>query len=94
MSNWLVSISFEEIEMIRCVSRPLSNTEPDLLIGNEYAPLTVKNSFTRKQIKVIAPPALGWTHDKLETTCASLRLNADEAYDVYLSKQWIGSSEI
>ena len=83
--------------MSKIVARPVTKTEPDLLIGFEQCAL----QFTDLDgviIKQLSAPESGWTHDALEAAEYEL---PDEVHalgwDAHLigaTKHWIGSSEI
>ncbi|KJG37809.1 hypothetical protein UA32_12335 [Photobacterium angustum] len=74
------------------MARPISAQEPDLLAGNEFGILSIIDSYG-KQISTIEPPENGWTHNKLEALLNTYPCR-DNAYDAYLSSQWIGSTEV
>lgn len=72
------------------VARPLHDSEPDLLVGNEQQPLIIKN-LDDIEIKRIEAPKNGWTHDQLENIDY---YSISPVWDAYLSIKWIGSSEV
>ncbi|EGQ8547891.1 hypothetical protein ACPHXT_004023 [Vibrio alginolyticus] len=76
------------------ISRPINQSEPDLLIGNEFSPIIIKD--LDEQVIVTIEPSLpaGWTHDLLEQTNTYAQSISPDGWEAYLGGQWIGSSEI
>ncbi|MFN1149603.1 hypothetical protein ACJ0RR_002666 [Serratia liquefaciens] len=77
--------------MSKLVAQPISDKEPDLLIGNENYPLKVQD-LAGKVLTSISPDDTGWTHAQL--LAIDIDSMAPEGWDAYLGDEWIGSSEI
>jgi hypothetical protein len=75
------------------VSRPVNDKEPDLLTGNEHKDLII-NDLSGLELERRSCPKSGWTHDLLEPLGSSLNAEYPDGWDVYLDKQFIGSSEV
>ncbi|MFZ3461418.1 hypothetical protein [Vibrio harveyi] len=76
------------------ISRPIKQTEPDLLKGNEHNELIIKNLDGAVIATITLSSKMGWTHDLLEQTNSYAHCLSPDGWDAYLGKQWIGSSEI
>jgi len=72
------------------VARPLNDSEPDLLVGNEQKTLVITN-LDKKELHRVAASNNGWTHDELESINY---YGISSEWEAYLGSQWIGSSEV
>lgn len=84
--------------MSKIVARPLSEDEPDLLIGHECSDLVFTDA-DEKTFRSVQSPVRGWTHDLLETQEHQLPDDISKnVWDAHLvngdQRVWIGSSEI
>ena len=76
------------------VARPVSTTEPDLLLGFELEPFNVTDlDGTTNATLTIKAPDGGWTYDSLE----AIKLPVDvikNGCNLFLGEHWIGTSEL
>lgn len=78
---------------IKYIGEPQHAGEPDLLVGNEFAYLEIRDS-NGVVVSGAYAPRKGWTHAELNTVLANRFHNIDSALDAYLNGQWIGSTEV
>ncbi|EOT1437397.1 hypothetical protein ACNJ2K_003751 [Escherichia coli] len=67
--------------------------EPDILTGNTFADLEIRDSDGHLLLKVSAPEA-GWTHESLNLVQPQEVQEWNDAFDAYLNGIWIGSTEV
>lgn len=82
--------------MLNVITRPITDSEPDLLLGKENEKLIVTD-LGKKVTATVTPPKNGWTHCLLEQTKLD-RIIVGNGYELFLgevhSNNWIGSSEL
>ncbi|EKD7990248.1 hypothetical protein OSX70_003846 [Escherichia coli] len=76
-------------------NRPDGLNEPvtDILTGNTFADLEIRDSDGHLLLKVSAPEA-GWTHESLNLVQPQEVQEGNDAFDAYLNGIWIGSTEV
>tara|TARA_R110002050_G_scaffold207374_1_gene343492 strand:+ start:188 stop:442 length:255 start_codon:yes stop_codon:yes gene_type:complete len=70
-------------------------SEPNILLGQEYQPLSILEDGA-EVVHTVPAPEGGWTHSKL-LLCPELTVNdngKDHHYDAVLGELWIGSTEV
>ncbi|ELN7231347.1 hypothetical protein RZ056_004180 [Escherichia coli] len=67
--------------------------EPDILTGNTFADLEIRDSDGHLLLKVSSPEA-GWTHESLNLVQPQEVQEGNDAFDAYLNGIWIGSTEV
>ena len=67
--------------------------ETDILTGNAFSDLEIRDSEGRLLLKVPAPDA-GWTHESLNLVQPQEVQEGNDAFDAYLNGIWIGSTEV
>ncbi|APX10020.1 hypothetical protein PPW95_25125 (plasmid) [Vibrio parahaemolyticus] len=76
------------------ITRPYSNKEKDLLVGNENLTVVITD-LLEIELKQIQAPETGWTHDLLESLNVELNNDYPDGWDAHFSNgNWIGSSEV
>lgn len=73
------------------ITRPINDSEPDLLIGFEQNDLIIKD-LDSNVVATITSNKNGWTHDALETF--DFDSYSPFGWVAYLGEEWIGSSEV
>ena len=73
------------------ITNPVNANEVDLLLGNANKTLFITDLDGTVLIEIL-PPLSGFTHEILEDIDKDLDL--PDGYNVYLDKEWVGSSEI
>ena len=76
-------------DKLMLITKPKDHTEPDLLVGNEFADLKFTAVNGNEALQTNPAPVSGWSH----TALAEIATPHD-AWHAHLGTQWIGSSEI
>ncbi|EGI40165.1 conserved hypothetical protein [Escherichia coli TA280] len=67
--------------------------EPDILTGNTFADLEIRDADGHLLLKMPAPES-GWTHESLSLVQPQKVRAGEESFDAYLNGIWIGSTEV
>lgn len=74
------------------VTRPVTPTEPDLLVGAEHKTLHFIGILDGDVLGKFDPPAEGWDHAALER--AARVFEHRDPWNAILGDRWVGSSEV
>lgn len=74
------------------VARPLTQQEPDLLVGFEHKQLVLVGTFDGALLARFDPPPGGWDHDSLERVTEEFE--HPDPWNAVLGDRWVGTSEL
>lgn len=74
------------------VARPLTQLEPDLLVGLEHKQLVFVGIFDGTLLARFDPPPDGWDYESLERV--GHNFESRDPWNAILGGRWVGSSEI